>query len=111
MLVRRLDASIVREDSPEIPLTDALIWVSAAWKELSPEIVKNEFNRLCDSEITNYCDVKDNIPLPFLFSNTKYLDLKTYALVNEDLLTENSNPSDVQVKSEEQKLATSIKSL
>lgn len=48
-----------------------------------------------DSDLSAECDIEDNIPLAFLFPNFNItnLDLSTYALIDNELFTENPNVS------------------
>lgn len=104
MVVKRLLALMDSEESLEkveksITVANALIWISAAWKKLSPVTVKNCFAKcgftLSDSDIGVECDIEDDIPLAFLFPsfNITNLDLNSYSLIDNNLITENSNVS------------------
>jgi len=134
MLVKRLLAVMDTEESLEkveksITVVNALIWISAAWKKLLPVTIKNCFVKcgftLSDSDIEVECDVEDDIPLAYLFPNFNVtnLVLSSYSLIDNDLITENSNVSIIdcideitdetsdETETEEVELLTSIASI
>lgn len=77
-------------------LTSALIWITSAWKKVSPLTIKKCFSKAGFYEIVqeeaSFCE-EDEIPLAQLFPsiNNKIVSLKEFALIDSDAPTESPN--------------------
>lgn len=79
-----------------INLSNALIWITAAWKKVSPATVKKCFSKAGFSDIIQedpHFDDEDNIPLAHLFPTVRneILDLDEFASFDDDIPTESPN--------------------
>lgn len=86
-----------QEIEKNITLVNALIWVSVAWRNLSPATIKKCFIKagfMCGSEIDEF-DEEDNIPLAQLFPTIQdtLLNLKEFAAIDNDVETETAELS------------------
>lgn len=86
-------ACSLQEIEKNITITNALIWVTVAWRKLSPVTIKKCFAK---AGFTNNIDAndgfeeEDNIPLAQLFPTIKdtLMDLEQFALIDSDVPTE-----------------------
>lgn len=98
-LIKRLltcidSGSPLQEIENNITITNALIWVSVAWRNLSPVAIKKCFMKagfMCNTDIDDF-EEEDNIPLAQLFPNIKdtFVNLKQFATIDSDLPTESA---------------------
>lgn len=82
----------LQEIEKNITLTNALIWISVAWQTVSPLTIKKCFSKAgfqCNVNMDDF-EEEDNIPLAQLFPtlNDTFLNLKTFALIDNDVATE-----------------------
>jgi hypothetical protein len=82
----------LQEIEKNITLTNALIWISIAWQNLSPITIKKCFSKagfLCNIDTEDF-EEEDNIPLSQLFPtiNDTFVNLKQFALIDKEVATE-----------------------
>ena len=98
-LVRRLlsfsnDESSFEDAEKSINLTSALVWISAAWKNVSRTTISNCFGKagfLENAQQEAGFDEEDEIPLSQLLSNIQGVSLENYASIDCNVLTEDPN--------------------
>lgn len=87
-----------QEIQKNITIANALIWIAAAWKKLSPNTIKKCFSKvgfLQNNQNIDDFDEEDDIPLTQLFPTIAdtLLNLKQYASIDNDILTESPDLS------------------
>lgn len=98
-LIKRLLTCIdsgnsLQEMEKNITIANALIWVSVAWRNLSPTTIKKCFIKagfMCNIDFDDF-EEEDNIPLAQLFPTVKdtFVSLKQFASFDNDLQTESA---------------------
>lgn len=86
--------SSLQEVEKSITLTNALIWITVVWRNLSPMTIKKCFAKagfMCNVD-SNGFEEQDNIPLAELFPTIKdtLVDLEQFALIDSNVPTESS---------------------
>lgn len=107
LIVKRLLSCVdsdcsFQETEKQITIANTLIWISVAWKKLSPDTIKKCFSKAGFSQSEAEAEVsieeeEDNVPLAQLFPkiNDASINLKEFASMDDEVLTE--SPEDLTI--------------